>query len=359
MKSSFGPWSTAIGTGAPQQLNTFWKRRLAMLPALNQTASRTTRRMVLVVGFLAAIALALPTLKWVAHGNSAGSLVVVAEAGEPESVGKAAAPVTVEFLPRPTKDEERILKALATPIDVEFLDLPLEDALSFMNEYPNLPKLALYIDKPTLTDEGVALDQPVTLKLKGLRLESVLKLLLRPVQLTFVIEDDVLQITTQAKAGEKLITRTYPVRDLYQPGEEIPVRDPRKKDPAPKDAAPKKPEGDSAPSAEDGSRRPAATQVLKQSFGGGRGGGGGAENGDRAPRSRPDLIEAILTNIQPDTWEELSGPGSLTYVKEAGSLVIRQTREVHAEILQLLRDLREAKRLGQAAPGRTGAKDEK
>jgi hypothetical protein len=353
MKSSFGPWSTAIDTGAPQQLDTFWKRRLAMLPALNQTASRTTRRTVLVVAILAAIALALPTLKWAGHGDSPGSLVVVVEAAEAEATGKAAAPVTVEFLPRPTKDEERILKALATPIDVEFRDTPLEDALAFINDYPNLPKLGLYIDKKTLVDEGVALDQPITLKLKGLRLESVLKLLLRPVQLTFVIEDDVLQITTSAKAGEKLITRTYPVRDLYQPPEQIPFRDPPQKEPAPKDAAPKKPEEATAPSAGDGNRRPAATQVLKQGF------GGGGMGGNRGPGRRADLIVAITTTIQPDSWEELSGPGSLTYVKEAGSLVIRQTREVHAEILQLLRDLREAKRLGQAAPGRTGAKDEK
>src|SRR5205807_3075528 len=98
--------------------------------------------------------LALPTLKWAGHGNSPGSLVLVADAGEPEGTRKAApgerrdkpsagaktdAEPEIEYLPRPTKDEERILKALATPIDVEFLDLPLEDALVFINEYPNLP----------------------------------------------------------------------------------------------------------------------------------------------------------------------------------------------------------------------------
>jgi len=341
-----------------------------MLPSMNQPAPGAARRTVLFVGFLAAIALAMPTLRWATQLNSDGAAGVnAADAGEGESARKAApadkppsgsktadAPPAVEFLPRPSKDEERILKGLAMPIDVNFQDTPLEDCLTFINDYPGMPNLALYIDKPTLTDEGVALDQPVTLKLKGLRLESVLKLLLRPIQLTFVIEDDVLQITTSAKAGEKLITRTYPVRDLYQPGEEIPFRDPRKNDAAPKDGTPKKAGGDSSPGAADASPRPAATQVLKQGFGGGGGGMGGAAGGLRRP---PDLTYAITTTIQPDSWEELSGPGSLTYVKEAGSLVIRQTREVHAEILQLLRDLREAKRMGQAAPGRPGAKDEK
>ena len=77
-------------------------------------------------------------------------------------------------------------------------------------------EIAFWLDRQTLTDEGVALDQPITLKLKGVRLESVLHLLLHPVQLEVVPEDDVLVTTTSTKAAEKLITRTYPVRDLYQ-----------------------------------------------------------------------------------------------------------------------------------------------
>src|SRR6185369_12394382 len=71
--------------------------------------------------------------------------------------------------------------------------------------------------RATLTDEGVALDQPITLKLAGVTLRSVLKLLLEPVQLTYVIEDEVMKITTSAKAGEKLTTRVYPVGDLVIP----------------------------------------------------------------------------------------------------------------------------------------------
>jgi len=45
----------------------------------------------------------------------------------------------------------------------------------------------------------------------------VLKLLLEPVQLTYVIEDEVMKITTASKAGEKLQTRVYPVADLVIP----------------------------------------------------------------------------------------------------------------------------------------------
>jgi hypothetical protein len=110
--------------------------------------------------------------------------------------------------------EEKIRRALSQPTTVEFLDLPLEDAITFLKEYHGIN---IYVDKPTLTDEGVALDQPVTLKLAGVSLRSVLKLLLEPVQLTYLIEDEVMKITTSAKAGEKLSTRVYPVGDLVIP----------------------------------------------------------------------------------------------------------------------------------------------
>jgi hypothetical protein len=117
-------------------------------------------------------------------------------------------------LMRYNKTEEKIRRSLSQPTTVEFLDLPLEDAITFLKEYHNIN---IYIDKATLTDEGVALDQPITLKLAGVTLRSVLKLLLEPVQLTWVIEDEVMKITTSAKAGEKLQTRVYPVGDLVIP----------------------------------------------------------------------------------------------------------------------------------------------
>src|SRR5207247_2311881 len=56
--------------------------------------------------------------------------------------------------------EEKIRKSLDKPTDVSFEDLPLEDAIKFIHEYHSIN---IWLDKQTLTDEGVALDQPVTL----------------------------------------------------------------------------------------------------------------------------------------------------------------------------------------------------
>jgi len=208
----------------------------------------------------------------------------------------------IEYLPRPTKREAKISEALERVIRIDFVDLPFEDAIDFLRDGQKIP---IWLDKATLTDEGVALDQPITLKLAGVTLRSVLKLLLEPLQLTYVIEDDVMKITTTGCTAAKLITRVYPVHDLYF--ERTPIAE----------------EGNPE---RDGPRR---TPVA----------------------SRPgDLETAITKSINPESWETRNGPGSLTYVREAGSFVIRQTPQAHAEILQLLRDLREARRIGLAAP---------
>src|SRR5262249_27786355 len=111
--------------------------------------------------------------------------------------------------------EAALIEALAKPTTVEFLDLPLEDCLTFLKEYHNI---RVWLDRGALTDEGVALDQPVTLKLAGVSLESVLHLLLQPVSLDWVVQDEVLKITTVAWTQKHPETRTYDVHNLIDAG---------------------------------------------------------------------------------------------------------------------------------------------
>jgi hypothetical protein len=374
--TSFGPWSTAINTGAPQQLDTFWKRRLAMLPSLSRTESRATRRTLVFLGIMAVAALAIPTMKWTTHMQSAGPAGAFADDTQPADAGKGTsgadrrekpgsagkgrkASMEVEYLPRPSKFEEQVLESLEKPTTVEFVGMALEDCIQFLREVADIP---MWMDKQTLTDEGVALDQPITLKLKGARLESVLNLLLKPVQLAYLPEDDVVVITTTSKAAENLITRTYPVRDLYQGRVEVDAVEP-----APKAGEPAQQTEKAAASNIKGGGffqlgttkfdAPENDNQLAQGFGGGGGGmGGGAGKAGAAAGAKPappakrhtDLVDAITNTIEPDSWEDQGGPGTYTYVQETGCLVVLQTWAVHRKILQLLRDLREAKHL---APG--------
>src|SRR4029077_4821017 len=52
------------------------------------------------------------------------------------------------------------------------------------------------------------------------------------------------------------------------------------------------------------------------------------------------LMNLISTTVQPDSWEALSGPGSVMPYRTTLSLVIRQTQAVHEEIADLLGQLR-------------------
>jgi uncharacterized membrane protein YgcG len=110
--------------------------------------------------------------------------------------------------------EEKIRRSLDKPTNVEWQDLALEDCITYLHEFH---QINILLDRRKLTDEGIALDQPITLRLQGVSLRSVMKLLLEPVQLTYVIENEVMKITTSASAAEKLSNRVYPVGDLVIP----------------------------------------------------------------------------------------------------------------------------------------------
>lgn len=117
-------------------------------------------------------------------------------------------------LKKSSSNEKRIQKALTETTEVSFTDNPLEEALNYLED---LHHIEIWIDKQALQDEGVATDQQVTLVMTGISLRSALRLILEPLGLTYIIEDEVMKITTQAKADEKMSTRVYPVADLVIP----------------------------------------------------------------------------------------------------------------------------------------------
>jgi hypothetical protein len=251
-----------------------------MLPLLGQTTSRVSRRAVLTLVVLAVVALLLPTLHWVNHRNAEGR----------------DRPPTVEYFPRPSPIEERLIAALDKPTTVEFVDLPLEDAITYLGEFHNI---SIFLDKALLKKKAIPVDEPLTLKLADVPLRSVLKLLIEPATLTYVIEDDVMKITTETRAESTFFTRTYPVGDLFQGRNKT-----------------------------DENFKPVVPGMMSAMLGLGN----------------DDLVSAIKT-VAPATWMDASeGIGTITYVKESRSLVIHQTWGTHAKILELLRGLREAKR---------------
>ncbi len=110
--------------------------------------------------------------------------------------------------------ERRINEELRRPTEMQFLDTPLSDAISVIKDRH---QIEIQLDQKALRDAGIATDQPVTLDVKGISLRSALKLLLRPLDLTYVIQDEVLMITTPEEAENRLSIKVYPVGDLVIP----------------------------------------------------------------------------------------------------------------------------------------------
>ncbi len=115
---------------------------------------------------------------------------------------------------RPSPGEERINKALKEPTEFRFENLPLADAIDYLKHRHDIE---IALDQKELSIAGVDPSAAVTRSVKGITLRSGLKLLLEDLDLTYVVQDDVLLITTKEKADRIVTARVYPVADLVIP----------------------------------------------------------------------------------------------------------------------------------------------
>ena len=177
--------------------------------------------------------------------------------------------------------EKKILRALASPTQIDFIETPLQDVIDFLKDYHGIE---IQIDAKALNDVGIDPTTSVTKNLKGVPLRSALKLILRELDLTYVIQDDVLLITTPEEAETRLSTVVYPVGDL------INFHDPK----------------------------------TGEIWGG----------------DYDSLIDLITSTVQPTTWDDVGGPGSISPFPTTSSIVLSQTQDVHEQIDALLTTLR-------------------
>jgi hypothetical protein len=255
---TFGPWATALDLRGGLGLSTFWQRRMAMLATVNKSSGRVSRVLRIVLAAAAIAVLAVPAV-YLSRADGA-------DAEEPKT----------EFLPVPADSEKRILAALDEPTTIEFTEAPLQTVVDYLQ---SKHQIQIQLDSRGLEDVGIGSDTPVTRHVKDVKLKNALELLLRDLDLTYLIQNEVLLITTKDKAEgpERMITRTYPVGDL-----------------------------------------------VREDYDG--------------------MVDTITRTVRPSTWDEVGGPGVVFPVSTAKSLVITQSREVHDEVLELLRALRAAKK---------------
>ena len=171
---------------------------------------------------------------------------------------------------------QKILRSLDTPMNVEFLDLALEDALQYVGEYHGI---TVHRDRESIRAAKIDLDHPVTLKLTGVPLRSVLQLLLEPLSLGTFVDEGELVVSTRETAASHDSDRSYSVP--HQLAEVV-----------------------------------------------------------RAGIPLADLGEAITQTIDPSTWQKNGGLGTLR--AERDWLRIRQRMDVRGHLDDLMRELHEA-----------------
>ena len=114
-------------------------------------------------------------------------------------------------LHRNSPAEQRIFEELQRETEANFPDIPLSEVMTYFAELHNI---TILINSNDLGEEGLTVDEPVNVALSGIKFKSAMNIILKPIGLTYVIEDEVMKITTIVKADEIYATRVYPVADL-------------------------------------------------------------------------------------------------------------------------------------------------
>jgi hypothetical protein len=87
----------------------------------------------------------------------------------------------------------------------------LEDAVLQLSQQHSIP---MVIDGRALEDVGLTTDVPVSIALHNVTLRSLLRLMLRQLELTYMIKDEVLQITTTEAAEKNMTVEMYRVPEM-------------------------------------------------------------------------------------------------------------------------------------------------
>src|SRR6185312_7518280 len=88
---------------------------------------------------------------------------------------------------------------------------PLSEAVTFLQNYTGLN---IVLDPKALQDEGLSSASPLSLTANNIRLKTALKLMLKPMGLTYKVEDEVLLITSPQASQSSVIMKPYYVGDL-------------------------------------------------------------------------------------------------------------------------------------------------
>lgn len=135
-------------------------------------------------------------------------------------VASLAAPATAEdwpsVTPKPGSAEQRISEALNDDTRLEFIETPFDQVVEFLKDQHDIN---IELDRNALDDVGIGTDVPITRNLKGICLRSALRIMLKDLDLTYEIHNEVLLITTPEGAVAHARVKVYNVSALLDEGE--------------------------------------------------------------------------------------------------------------------------------------------
>ncbi len=244
---------------------------------------------------------------------------------------------------RKTEGEQKIEKSLDKPVSLHFQSEPFADVVKTLT---SLSSVNLHLDIEGMQEEGINTDTLVTIHVDDIKLKSALHLILEPLHMGYTVQNEVLKITSQRRCNGELQTVNYTVADLVVP---IPNFTPVGGDGMPFTAS-NDPRAANLPGLGQANFAPRGMNDFAQfqvpegpMNGGGRPRAPIAGQRPAAGGSGADfdpLMELIQATIEPESWDEVGGPGSVRPFETTLSLVVRQTQAVHDQIADLLDQLR-------------------
>lgn len=183
-----------------------------------------------------------------------------------------------------TEREKAVLRALAAPVTVDFKGTKFEDAINELSRACGQP---IVLDRASLEEAQINYDTTVTLQANGMSLRAALRQLLGRFGLAYVIRDQALEVTTESRAKELMVVRSYYIGDLLGNGGLGGVFD------------------------------------LVQRF---------QVDPLAQAKQAAQIIDMIETSIEPMSWQKNGGAGTINYNAGTGSLIVKQSAEVHARL---------------------------
>lgn len=206
------------------------------------------------------------------------------------------------------------------PEGVNWRDARFGDALSWLRDRARTGApvhMNVVVDRAALESVGLDEDTEVTLELREVPMSRILDLLLADLtpddRLAFTIDENVLRITTRDRLGTEMTVRTYDVSGSVVPVPDFTGGPVVRMDVAERTASREGSQTGSGPTFESGRD----------------------ENGPQRGERVEELVEAVRSAVERESWQENGGEGTIAVV---GTTLVVRNSAANQEIIAGLLD---------------------